>query len=265
MKQEIIVKSILNKSRLPESDYCLNPYIGCTHNCKYCYARFMRRFTGHKEAWGSFVDIKINAPEVLRTALEKKKFQGTVLVGSVCDAYQPVESAYQITRQCIELLVKHNVSFSILTKSKLVLRDLDLFKKAGDRVSVGISLSILNDVYRKQFEPGASSVEDRLNALKILSKNNIKTYLFVGPVLPLVSDIKAILERAKDLTNEFWAERLNLKCGNLFQLQAAYSAIGISPDWLTIASSACFWQEQENIISNFCKSNSKKLQGIYQH
>lgn len=84
-------KSVLTESKLPEVGYCINPYIGCFHACVYCYARFMKRFTGHNEKWGEFIDVKINAPEVLEKELLRNPKRGITLLGSVTDAYQPVE------------------------------------------------------------------------------------------------------------------------------------------------------------------------------
>ena len=82
--REINASSILTASRLPASDYCINPYVGCAHRCLYCYARFMRRFTRHEEPWGHFVDVRINAPSLLERQIKNKN--GTVLLGSVTDA-----------------------------------------------------------------------------------------------------------------------------------------------------------------------------------
>ncbi|MBI5181776.1 MAG: radical SAM protein, partial [Nitrospirae bacterium] len=89
--KEIKVKSLLSKSGIPGADYCINPYVGCFHCCRYCYATFMKRFTGHAEPWGSFVDVKINAPEVLEKQLKRAE-KGNVIISSVTDAYQPKEA-----------------------------------------------------------------------------------------------------------------------------------------------------------------------------
>lgn len=118
----IPVKDVMTKSNLPVSDYSVNPYVGCEHGCKYCYASFMKRFTGHTEEWGSFVDVKdwgvIKNPE---------KFRGKELFfGSVTDPYQPLEEKFGCTRTLLEQLKGCGAKLSIATKSDLVLRDLDL-------------------------------------------------------------------------------------------------------------------------------------------
>src|SRR3972149_9738911 len=102
--REIKAKSILTKSGIPDVDYCVNPYIGCSHGCRYCYATFMKRYSGHTQEWGSFVDVKINAPEILRKQLKRAK-RGRILISSVTDAYQPIESKYKLTRQGLEIFL----------------------------------------------------------------------------------------------------------------------------------------------------------------
>ncbi|MCF6154201.1 MAG: radical SAM protein [Candidatus Brocadia sp.] len=181
--REIKVKSILTKSGIPGADYCINPYVGCAHGCRYCYATFMKRYTGHTEAWGSFVDVKINAPEILQRQL-KRMARGRIIISSVTDPYQPLESKYKITRQCLEVLLQYQFPVDILTKSPLVLRDMDLIKKFKD-IEVGLTITTDDEEIRKVFEPHAPSVMARINTLKTLHKNGIKTYAFIGPVLPM--------------------------------------------------------------------------------
>ena len=102
---EIQAKSILSKSKVQA--YALNPYVGCEHDCSYCYARFMKKFTQHDEAWGNFVDVKINAPEILKKEVLKKK-KGKVWISGTCDPYQALENKYQLTRKCLEILSKYD-------------------------------------------------------------------------------------------------------------------------------------------------------------
>lgn len=266
MIREIQAKSVLQKSRLPESPYCLNPYVGCTHRCSYCYARFMRRFTGHsEEQWGSFVDVKFNAPEVLARQLKRGAVSGPVLIGSVCDAYQPVEKRYGLTRACMEQLVSHGVSFSVLTKSRLVTRDLDLLAKAGRTASVGISLAMLDESFRKVFDPGASSIQDRLETLKRLHSGGVRTYVFIGPMLPLITDPEAIVEAVAPFSDEIWGEALNLRCGNSDDVAGAYSACGLSGEWRTLASSEEYWDDMASRLRPACKKAGLPLVGFYRH
>ena len=127
---EIQVRGILSKSNLPVADYSVNPYVGCAHGCKYCYASFMKRFTGHTEPWGTFVDVKYWKPIV-----HKEKYRGKELfIGSVTDPYQPVEETYCRTRKLLEEMQGTGCRISISTKSDLILRtwiSLLLFLRQG--------------------------------------------------------------------------------------------------------------------------------------
>ncbi len=181
--REVQAKSILSKSGIPGVDYCINAYVGCAHACVYCYATFMQRYTGHSGAWGTFVDIKVNAAELLRRQLPKAK-RGHVMVSSVTDAYQPLEVKYRLTRQCLEVLQAHQFPVGILTKSPLVLRDLDIIKKFDD-IEVGMTITTDDEKMRRLFEPGAPPIEARINTLKTLKEQGVSTYVFVGPILPM--------------------------------------------------------------------------------
>ncbi len=192
--KEIHSKSILSSSQV--YDYVVNPYVGCQHGCSYCYATFMRRFTGHKEPWGDFVDVKINAPELLKKEITKKK-QGTVWVSGVTDPYQPLEKKYTLTRQCLEILVKHDWPVIVQTRSPLVLRDINVFQQS-ERIEVGLSITTANDAIRKAFEPHAPSIETRLKAIESLRQNGIKTYAMIAPILPEAENLVAMLEGKVD-------------------------------------------------------------------
>jgi len=116
------------------------------HGCVYCYANFMRRFSGHlQDAWGSFVDVKVNLLDVLAKELPRNP-GGRVWLSSVCDPYQPVEAKYKLTRGTVELLSAYEKFFvSILTKNSLVLRDLDLLTRMKERVEVGFTIATFSD------------------------------------------------------------------------------------------------------------------------
>jgi len=188
--KEIPAKSILSPSKI--YPWVINPYTGCQHGCSYCYARFMKRVTGHKEPWGEFVDVKINAAEFLRKEITKKK-RGKVWVSGVCDPYQPLEAKYQLTRQCLEILAQNSWPVIIQTRSPLVLRDIDIIKDARD-FEVGFSITTADDSIRKLFEPYAPPIEDRIQALDTLHKAGIRTYAMIAPVLPGAEGLAGLLE-----------------------------------------------------------------------
>jgi len=178
--REIYSRCVVSKSKV--FDYVLNPYIGCQHGCTYCYARFMKRFTGHKEPWGEFVDVKINAPALLKHEIDKMP-PGRVWVSGVCDPYQPLETAYELTRKCLEILVQYGWPITVQTKSPLVLRDIDLFRRS-DKIEVGLSVTSGDDEIRKLFEPSAPSIKERIKALEELHLAGIRTYAMIAPMLP---------------------------------------------------------------------------------
>ncbi|MCX6027135.1 MAG: radical SAM protein, partial [Chloroflexi bacterium] len=182
-------KTILSISKV--YPYVINPYTGCQHNCSYCYARFMKRFTGHQEPWGQFVDVKVNAPDLLKLAITKKR-KGRVWISGVCDPYQPLEAKYKLTRQCLEILTRNNWPVTVQTRSPLVLRDIDILKKGRD-FEVGLSITTADDSIRKLFEPNAPSIKDRVRALDELHQAGIRTYVMIAPMLPGAESLPEIL------------------------------------------------------------------------
>jgi len=191
MIKEIECSRVINKSKLPEADFVVNPFVGCLHNCAYCYARFMKRFTGHTEPWGTFVDVKKNIGPKTKNEIGKIPHGSTILLSSVTDPYQPIERKYRVTRAFLENVIGEDVCISVLTKSSLVERDIDLFRQIGD-ISVGLSFSSHDDQVRRVFEPGTSSVESKVNTLVKLNKENLSTYAFLGPILPEITDLEAV-------------------------------------------------------------------------
>lgn len=190
MIKEKKVKSALSPSKLPGLDYALNPYSGCEHACVYCYAPSVIHWD--KGKWGELVEAKVNLPRVLSKELGIKK-KGVVGLGTVTDPYQPAEKRYELTRRCLELLLMHDFPVCIQTKSSLVLRDMDLLKKFSN-IEVGLTITTLDETLREKLEPGASSVGDRLHALSELSKNGIRTWVFIGPVMPYLTDVRILTE-----------------------------------------------------------------------
>jgi DNA repair photolyase len=142
----------------------------------------MKRFAGHKEPWGDFVDVKINAPDLLLKEVRKKK-KGIVWISGVCDPYQPLEEKYELSRKCLNILVQNDWPVVIQTRSPLVLRDMDIFKKSN-KIKVCLSINTSNDEIRKAFEPNAPSILERLRAVESLHQNGIETYVMIAPILP---------------------------------------------------------------------------------
>jgi len=179
--REIEAKSILNPSKI--HDYCVNPYTGCEVGCVYCYAAlFMRRYSGHSEPWGEFVDVKVNAPALLAKQIIKAK-RGTIWFASVCDPYQPIEERMALTRRSLEVLVGRNFPVEIQTKSARVRRDLDVIRRIP-YVEVGFTIATEDETIAGMFEPHASPVRERVEVLKEFKAAGVTTFAFAGPLLP---------------------------------------------------------------------------------
>lgn len=205
--RDVQTKNIMTKSSLPVGGYSVNPYVGCTHGCKYCYASFMKRFTGHTEPWGTFLDVK-HWPEIKNP----QKYRGQrVVIGSVTDGYLPQEEQFQNTRKLLEQLRGSGAEILICTKSDLVVRDLDLLKQLG-KVTVSWSINTLDEAFHQDMDK-AVSIERRLAAMKTVYEAGIRTVCFISPVFPGITDFTAIFHRVKDQCDLVWLENLNLRGG----------------------------------------------------
>lgn len=212
--KEIKAKQILTKSGIPNADYVINPYVGCQHACVWCYARFMKRFTNHSEKWGEFVDVKINAPEILAKELAKIRPEN-IFMSSVTDCYQPIEHKYKLTRKILDILSDFDIPVSILTESILVLRDMDILKKFKN-IQVGFTIVSDNDKINRLFQPYSALPSQRIKALEKLSKEGIKTYVHLGPILPRITNLESIFQKISGKVEYVMAETLNTKGGNWF-------------------------------------------------
>lgn len=188
--KEIKAKTILSASKV--YDWTINPYVGCQHACSYCYARFMRRFAKHREPWGTFVDVKINAADLLGREITRKN-PGKIWVSGVCDPYQPLEAEYKITRQCLEILAQNKWPVIIQTRSPLVLRDIDILKEM-QALEVGLSITTAEEDIRKLFEPSAPPIMERIKALDELHQAGLKTYAMIAPMLPGADGLAELLK-----------------------------------------------------------------------
>ncbi len=266
---EIFAKTIITKSKLPDVDFCFNPYIGCTHACVYCYARFMGRFTGHAhQEWGTYLDWKINAPELLCKELPKIKEKGaTVLMGSVTDCYQVAEKNLEITRKSLNEFLRYQIPISILTKNKLVERDFDLLKQFN-KCTLGVSISILDENTQKILEPGASTPNQRIELLKKAKKAGIKTYAFIGPIHPFLSDVNLIFKKIAPYVDFVMAETPNLQCGNWQSLSRVLkelnSDINLSK-YKQIANSHKFFVYHKDMLKKLSKNYKIEFRGIFKH
>jgi DNA repair photolyase len=210
----------------------------------------MKRYSGHKEPWGEFVDVKINAPEVLRKQLQRAK-RGTAWISSVCDPYQPLEAKYELTRRCLKELLEKQFPVNIQTKSKLVLRDMDLLKDFKE-IEVGFTITTNDEKIAGFFEPGAASVADRMKALERIHSSGIKTFAFIGPLLPgdpekLVADLDGSVDRV-------FIDRMNY----LSQIKSFYRQLNL--EWATEDE---FFQEYKARLTSELKKRGMKFEAVF--
>lgn len=254
IEKEIEIKDYLTKSNLPDSDYVINPYVGCPHGCKYCYASFMKRFTGHREEWGTFIDIKRCSKPI-----SKKKLKGkTVFLASVTDCYNPYEEKYCITQSILKQLQDVECTVSISTKSSLILRDVELLKQFKD-VSVAISINTLDESFKCDMD-NASSINARINTLKVLHENGIHTVLFMSPIFPAITEYKEVIEKSRPFVDEYWFENLNLrgeyKPRILKYINEKYPQYADLYKQIYVDGNKDYWDELAKEIEAYCTERS---------
>ncbi len=263
IEKEVLVKDFITKSNLPASDYVINPYIGCPHQCKYCYACFMKRFTNHKESWGSFIDIKrCDKP------INKKKLQNKlVFLSSVTDCYNPFEEKYKSTQKILKQLIDIDCELNISTKSNLILRDMDLLKQCKN-LKVSISINTLDEQFKNDMD-NACSISERLRTLKVLHENGIYTILFMSPIFPGITNFQKIIEKTKDYTDEYWFENLNLR-GSYKQellnyIKTSYPQLIELYNNIYIKKDMQYWYNLSAEIEQYCYTHLIKHTNYFYH
>ena len=224
--KEVHAKSILSRSGIERVSYTINPYTGCSHGCLYCYATFMKKYTGHAEVWGAFVDVKVNAAQLLRRQLPRSA-KGNIIVSSVTDPYQRIEARFGLTRACLTVLRDYDFPVEVLTKSPLVLRDADLMADFPD-LEVGLTITTDDDRISRIFEPGAPPVRARIQALRKLHEKGLRTFVFIGPALPMRPEVLA--DMVGPYAHRVMIDRMNYP----FKTRSVYKAHGLTR-WLDAA------------------------------
>ncbi|AEE16556.1 radical SAM protein [Treponema brennaborense] len=263
VERTVSAKNLLSKSNLPTADYVINPYVGCPHACAYCYASFMKRFTGHNEPWGSFIDIKqCSAP------IDMHKITGkSVFLSSVTDCYNPYEQKYRLTRRILEQLCTADCVLGISTKSDLILRDIDLLKKCRN-LTVSVSLNTLDSRFQSDMDC-AAPVEARLEALRTLHENGIRTVLFISPMFPGITDFRALIERSRPFVDTYWFENLNLrgsyKSAILSYIYRSYPQLSELYTEIFIHKNGQYWESLALEIDSYCTARNIDFVNYFYH
>jgi len=206
---EIKCTTMLAPSTIPLGDYVINPYRGCYMGCAYCYAQKNIAIQKRQERWGTFVDVKINGPEVLAQELRTHQPR-RVLIGSTTEVYQPCEQQYQLMRRIIELLNQHAVAVTILTKSPLIQRDIDLLCM-NVAAEVYVTMSPLLQPLHLVLEPRSPLFAERVHLIKSLVHNGLRAHCYINPVIPYCIDILPVLEACQGVTSLLSVEGINLR------------------------------------------------------
>ncbi len=212
-------KSVLNRSGL--GGFTLNPYVGCTVGCGYCYVPHMRHKQMEERKWGAYVDVKEGAPELLDRQLRRLRKPTTVFMSTATDPYQPVEERYQITRRMLEVFERYpQHSLFVLTKQSLVERDADILSRLP-RVGVGMSLSVMDDRLASVIEPWAPVTSERLAVIKKLSERGIATYILWAPAIVPAPLTTEFIRRSVERIAQSGARALSLDTLNYRSSQSA--------------------------------------------
>ena len=247
------VKTVLTKSNLPIAGYSVNPYVGCTHACRYCYACFMKRFTGHTEEWGTFLDVKhwdkIKDP---------RRYAGqTMIVGSVTDGYNPQEGIFCRTRAFLEQMQGSGINLIITTKSDLVLRDLELIKTFPSPL-ISWSINTLDENFKNDMDK-AVSIGRRIAAMKKCHEAGIRTTCFISPIFPEITEVFEIIEKIKDFCDYIWLENLNLR-GNfkadiMGYIAEKYAKLVPLYEHIYNKNDMSYWLALDKKVAEYAKTN----------
>ena len=204
--REIEAKSALNRVKGMPFDWSLNPYVGCAHACRYCFARAYNARYRDRDVGDQFdrsVEVRTNFAERLRVDLRRRP-GGSVAIGTATDPYQPIEGKYKLTRQCLEALVDHPMPTSIVTKGPLVVRDIDVLKKLDEKTELTVYFSVpcVDEEIVRKTDPGTAPPRQRLRALRMLRDAGIDAAVLCMPVLPGITDGEESLDAAARAASE---------------------------------------------------------------
>jgi DNA repair photolyase len=216
-------KAALNRVKGMPFGWSLNPYMGCAHRCTFCYVRAfeLRADRPAGDDYGRSIRVKTNIAEVLRRELARSSWtRDPVAIGAATDPYQPAEGRYKLTRACLEALRDARNPFHLITRSPLIVRDLDVLVEAASRAEISITFSVptLDEHVWRTTEPGTPPPRQRLRALRRLADAGIQTGVGIAPVLPGISDrpeqLREVVREARAAgAGGIWANLLYLKPG----------------------------------------------------
>jgi len=216
-------KTALNRVEGMPFPWSLNPYMGCAHQCTFCYVRAFERRADRPSGsrYGASIRVKVNIAQVLRQEVTRPRWRReSIGIGAATDPYQPAEGRYRLTRGCLQVLSAVHNPFGIVTRGPMIVRDIDLLQEASRRAEVQVNFSVPTldrDVWSKT-EPGTAPPHQRLRALRMLVDAGIKAGVGMAPILPGLTDKPALMREVVVAAREagathLWANVLYLKPG----------------------------------------------------
>ncbi|MFH1440985.1 MAG: radical SAM protein [Candidatus Omnitrophota bacterium] len=264
---EVKISRILNPTSIDLGEFVINPFMGCVFSCLYCYVKSNSVISKRKKPWGGFLDVRVNAPELLEKEILVKKPE-VVLLGSTTECFQPAEKEYKLTKRILEILNKHKVYYVILSRSALILDYLDLLKQ-GFCKRIYFTVNNFGNDFKQALEPKSPAFNLRDEAVNKLLENNLPVIPYFSPILPWVSDIRGIFlkfERAEAV--EF--ECLNFRLGNIKDIVQAIAQV--SPDLKVnyekmLVDQGFYFEAWENIKKGIAiqAKSAKKEYSVYVH
>ena len=265
--KEVKISRILNPTGIDLGEYVINPFMGCEYSCLYCYVRSNKVISKRSGEWGKYVDIRINAPELLEKEIQAKKPK-CVLLGSTTDCFQPIETKYMITKKILEILNKHKIYYHILTRSPAVAEYADLLKQ-GFCKKIYFTINNTAPEIKNKLEPKSPGFELRIRAINKMLDENIAVVPYFSPILPWTSDFKDIFSRfPKSNSVEF--EGLNMNLVNINDIISGISSLypALRPEYEKLLKDKGFYDSfwsgiKKDIIREAIKA--KKNYNIYIH
>lgn len=253
----IDVQKILIPTKLSSGGYSANPYIGCPHACMYCYVPAMKKgpATDAKERWGTYLHVKRWEP--IPEPIARNYVGSRITIGSATDPYNPLEEHFKRTRALLEELLPSGANISIITKSDLILRDLDILTEFPNLV-VAFSINTLDEKFKDDMD-AACSVGRRLEALRACKDAGLITSCFIAPMFPLITDPFEIIEEVRNHCDSIWVDALNLQEGNIGKVTGYISAeySWAFPLYKRIFKNGdkTYWLEVSNQLRNYANKN----------
>lgn len=261
------ISHILNPTSIDLGEYVINPYMGCELSCLYCYVRSNKVISKKKEPWGSYVDIRVNAPRLLEKEILLKK-PSRVLLGSITECFQPIEKKYKITKRILEVLNRYKVYYTILTRSTYIEEYKDILKK-GYCKNIYFTINNLSYSIKSKIEGKSPDYEKRIAVINELLESRINVTPYFSPILPWISETKGIFSKfPKASSVEF--EGLNFRVGNIEKIIETITSIrpDLKTDYERLFKDRnyyyAFWKELEKNIIKEAKI-AKKHYNIYIH